>query len=78
MNEVVDWLRSVGYTILLEDGGCYSMADGVIIDATILLDRANRLRLAIGLGLFPRELDTSRHSNRRRHRGSLNLILGAL
>lgn len=74
MKVVIDWLRSQGHMVLLCEGDVYQDGDAVV-DASGLLGRANRLRAELSLEPFSRSLLEITHQNRRRHRGSLNLLV---
>ena len=80
MNEVVDWLRSIGRTVLLEGDGryaLYELSPVGVVDALNLLAIANRARRKRGLEQFSADLAAPRHSvNRKRPRGSMNLVVG--
>jgi hypothetical protein len=80
MSAVVDWLRSIGRTVLLEGDGryaLYELSPVGVVDALNLLAIANRARRKRGLEPFADDLAASRHTvNRKRQRGSMNLVVG--
>lgn len=76
MHEVVDWIRSRGHFVLLMEDGTYQHGDDVV-DSSRLLGRANRLRAELSLEPFPPSLLMATHRNRRRHPGSLCLLVNA-
>ncbi len=74
MNEVVDFVRSRGYLVLVANGDGYRLDDRDVT-ARQLLTLANHLRMRADLSLFPLDLANPTHKRRNRQKGSLQLLV---